>query len=107
MDRYCKKLGYKNIILMGHSMGCNKVIYYLSKHKVKELKGIILVSPPDFAGMEKVDLNYKNMLNEAENNIANGHPEKLLSSLVWGFLHLSSGTFLSFLKMKIYQKHYL
>ncbi|APU59543.1 alpha/beta hydrolase [Clostridium botulinum] len=93
-----KKLGYKNIILMGHSMGCNKVIYYLSKHKVKELKGVILVSPPDFAGMEKVDPNYKNMLNEAQNNIASGHPEKLLSSLVWGFLHLSSGTFLSFYK---------
>ncbi|EPY2276411.1 alpha/beta fold hydrolase [Clostridium sporogenes] len=43
-----KKLGYKNIILMAHSMGCNKVVYYLSKYKVKELQSVILVCPPDY-----------------------------------------------------------
>ena len=29
---YAEKKGYKHIILAGHSLGANKVIYYLSRH---------------------------------------------------------------------------
>ena len=36
-----KKLGYQKIILLGHSLGCNKIIYYLSKRKVVNLEGIM------------------------------------------------------------------
>ena len=33
---YARKSGYKNIILAGHSLGANKVIYYLSRHHDKK-----------------------------------------------------------------------
>lgn len=40
-----KKLGYKEIILAGHSTGCQKITYYQAKKQNKIVKGIILLSP--------------------------------------------------------------
>lgn len=42
---YAAQAGYKNIILTGHSLGANKVIYYLSKHADPRVKKFILLSP--------------------------------------------------------------
>lgn len=42
---YAAQAGYKNIILAGHSLGANKVIYYLSKHADPRVKKFILLSP--------------------------------------------------------------
>lgn len=54
MIRFAKKLGYKNIILAGHSTGANKVLYCVYKRKDPSLKGIILLGPvSDIAGEEK------------------------------------------------------
>ncbi|MBO5575774.1 MAG: hypothetical protein J5956_05690 [Ruminococcus sp.] len=33
---YAEKLGYKHIILAGHSLGANKVIYYMSRPLIRE-----------------------------------------------------------------------
>jgi len=91
------ELGYKNIVLMGHSLGCNKVIYYLSKSKCKGVSKVILASPPDMVGLaklEKYQPNYIEMLNEAKNNLAKNEPRKILSSMLWGWHYLSSQTFL-------------
>lgn len=45
--KYAKKMGYKNIILGGHSYGCNKVIYYLHKTNSKDISKYILLAPCD------------------------------------------------------------
>lgn len=45
--------GYKNIILAGHSLGANKVIYYLSRHHDKRVKKFILLSPANLTHMMK------------------------------------------------------
>ena len=42
MIRYARTLGYKKIILAGHSTGANKVLYYQYKRKNPAVKGIIL-----------------------------------------------------------------
>jgi len=42
---YTAQAGYKNIILAGHSLGANKVIYYLSKHADPRVSKFILLSP--------------------------------------------------------------
>jgi len=39
--------GYKNIILEGHSIGCQKIIYYVTKKRDNRIKGLILLSPVD------------------------------------------------------------
>lgn len=92
-----KKYGYQKIILMGHSLGCNKVIHYLFKKKHKEIIGLILGSPPDMvangkeAGKSKI---YHSLLAEAKKNVAENNPRKLLSLQLWDWYTLSSQTFL-------------
>ena len=50
-----KKLGYTQIILSGHSTGCQKVTYYQGLNKNLHVKSIILLSPAD-------DLNFHKKL---------------------------------------------
>lgn len=95
-----RDLGYEEVILMGHSMGCNKVLHYLHQREAADLRGLILLSPPDFAGMAKFDPNFQEMMKEAEENLSRGDGEKLLSAKVWGFLRLSSRTFVDFFQSR-------
>ena len=44
---FCKERGFKKIILSGHSLGCNKVVWYALEKKFKEK--IILLAPCDLA----------------------------------------------------------
>ena len=99
-----KELGYKKIILMGHSLGCNKSIYYLYncyKKNINNVSGLILASPPDMCGLFKIDkhqTNYSEMLEEAKCNINNNKPRKILNSMLWDWYNISSQTFLSLSK---------
>jgi len=92
-----KKYGYQKIILMGHSLGCNKVIHHLFKKGSKEITGLILASPPDMvangeeAGKSKI---YDSLLVEAKKNVVENNPRKLLSQQLWDWYTLSSQTFL-------------
>ncbi len=91
-----KKLGYTKIILMGHSLGCNKAIHYLAKKKGTGIIGVILASPPDIVGLVKLPKyqpDYSELLKEAKNNLKAGLPRKLLSAPIWGWYNLSSQTF--------------
>ncbi|MFH1388636.1 MAG: alpha/beta fold hydrolase [Patescibacteria group bacterium] len=91
------RLGYKKIVLVGHSLGCNKVVHYIYKKSLRNLIGVILLSPPDMvangkeSGKSKV---YDKQLSEAKRNIENGHPRKLLSGTLWDWYTISSQTFL-------------
>ncbi|MBI2055383.1 MAG: alpha/beta fold hydrolase [Candidatus Sungbacteria bacterium] len=42
---FAKKLGYKKIILAGHSTGANKALYYLYKTRDRSVRGLILLGP--------------------------------------------------------------
>ncbi|MGV3039157.1 alpha/beta fold hydrolase [Streptococcus thoraltensis] len=42
---FAQQKGYENIILAGHSLGANKVIYYLSRHQEAPICKFILLSP--------------------------------------------------------------
>jgi pimeloyl-ACP methyl ester carboxylesterase len=92
-----RELGYKKIILMGHSLGCNKVIYYFSMRKPKDVTGVILASPPDMLGLLKPEYqpDSEELRKEAKENMQNGEPKKLLSKMLWDWFYLSSQTFLS------------
>jgi len=92
-----KKLGYKKIILMGHSLGCNKTLYYYSIKKPKNVVGIILASPPDMVGLgeiPKYEPHHNQLLKEAENNVKNNKPREIIGRQVWEWYGLSSQTFL-------------
>lgn len=89
-----KEKGYKRIILLGHSYGCNKVIYYYYK-KHPNILGIILASAPDMIGSHlsaQVD-DYKQLLKEAKENIDNNEPTKLLHKMIEDYMYMSSQTY--------------
>ena len=44
---WAKEKGYKEIILEGHSYGCNKVLYYYNHRKDDSIKKIVLLAPCD------------------------------------------------------------
>lgn len=99
--RKAKELGYETIILMGHSLGCNKSIYYLYNsyiNKMFKVKGLILASPPDMCGLFRMSIyqpNYLEMFQEAKDNMDKGRPLQMLSSTLWDWYNISSQTFLS------------
>lgn len=87
-----KNLGYKRIILAGHSYGCNKLIYYYYK-KRPDILGLILASAPDMVGLHlERQSDYKDLLKEAKDNIDNDSPTKILSNIIEDYMDMSSGT---------------
>ena len=44
---WVKEKGYNEIILEGHSYGCNKVLYYYNQKKDESIKKIVLLAPCD------------------------------------------------------------
>lgn len=42
---WVKERGYREIILEGHSYGCNKVLYYYNQKKDENIKKIVLLAP--------------------------------------------------------------
>lgn len=88
-----KELGYKRFVLLGHSYGCNKVIYYYYKKKPAIL-GIIFASAPDMIGSHVLnDKDYEQLIVEAKENIDNNEPMKLLHKLVEDYMYFSSQTY--------------
>jgi len=88
-----RKLGYKKIIVIGHSLGVSKVLHHFYKTKPEDVVGVILASPPDMVGLVKktsYQPNYEKLLEEAKQNIQNNNPRKLLSEEVWNWYTLSS-----------------
>lgn len=89
-----KNRGYKRIILLGHSYGCNKVIYYYYK-KHPDIFGMILASAPDMVGfhLSIQSDEYQELLREAKKNIDHHEPEKLLHKMIEDYMYMSSGTY--------------
>ncbi|KAF1683523.1 alpha/beta hydrolase [Veillonella sp. R32] len=48
---FAEEQGYKHIILAGHSMGANKVLYYLATTQDKRIEHFLLLSPADLTYM--------------------------------------------------------
>ncbi len=49
---YVHSLGYSNIFLQGHSLGCDKILEYIIEHKPNEIS-VILLSPVDSYAVQK------------------------------------------------------
>ncbi|MBI5356753.1 alpha/beta fold hydrolase [Candidatus Collierbacteria bacterium] len=75
------------IYLSGHSTGCQKSVYYLSRFgKQKFIKGVILLAPmSDYASILKSDKNgnLKTAENFAGNLVKKNQPQSLLPPEIW------------------------
>ena len=89
---FLDEMKYKEIIVLCHSMGCNKIVYYLNQKIDNKISKIIMLAPQDnvnFSGLEM----HKGLLEEAIYNINNDNPNKILSKKILGFCLMSSETY--------------
>jgi pimeloyl-ACP methyl ester carboxylesterase len=101
---FALKKGYKKIILQGHSLGTEKIIYYMNKGKYKnKIKAIILLSFADSYGtqekyLKKIKIN---LMNEAKDLIKKGKKEQFLTKSWYshaGILPKSAASYVNFFK---------
>lgn len=88
---FAKKQGAKHIILIGHSTGCQKSIYYLAmRNKQKNVDGVVLLAPmSDYAGAQKHmdSLMVETATKYAQNLIAQDKPHELIPLEIWPLMH--------------------
>lgn len=89
---FLEKLDYEEIVVLCHSMGCNKIVYYLNQNISNKISKVILLAPQDNVNFSKLEM-HEGLLEEAMENIKNGNPEKLLSKKFLGFCLMSSETY--------------
>ena len=100
---YAKSLGYRNIILGGHSLGSNRVIYYLSQNPDESVKQFILSGPVDFADMISKTTTHE-QFEIVHSMIRKGHGDDILPFLFGGFSPMSANTMIrNWYNNKIYK----
>lgn len=86
-----KTRGVKDIFLVGHSTGCQKLIYYLSRRgKQKMVKGAVLLCPmSDYAAALKLDKNsqLEKATNLAKKYVKEGKTDRILPLEIWPHMH--------------------
>lgn len=100
-----KELGYQNIYLQGHSLGCTKIVYTYNELKeekediLENIKGIILLSLIDIPSTLKAYLgdNYKKYLALAEEKEREGKRLELMPKEAFIY-PISAKTFLRYAK---------
>lgn len=90
---YAASLNKKEIILIGHSRGCNKIVHYLANLDNNLIKRVILLSPKDLSEFDSLDM-HKGMHEEAIKNINESNENKLLNNKFLNFAYVSSKEYL-------------
>ena len=94
--KYSRELGFKNIILAGHSLGSNKIINYLGNTNENLVDYFIVSSPVDLTHWWKVMPNMDLCLETAKKFVNEGKGKDILPFLFGGFSPMCAETVLSF-----------
>lgn len=87
---YTENRGYKHIILAGHSLGANKVIYYLSRHHDPRVEHFLLLSPANIDYMtSSVTPAQREIIRQLYER---GESEQMLPFLLMGWVECTVGT---------------
>ena len=80
MVNYAKELGYKDIILVGQSLGTLKVAYYCEQ--IGDVKKIILLSPVDMVNRfrSRVGSQYDELIEKSKELVKEGQPYEMITS---------------------------
>lgn len=93
---WVKDKGYQEIILEGHSYGCNKVLYYYHMKHDKDIKNIVLLAPCDIPAEVKKYLNneeYNKAFNDSSKLIKEGKAKELIDFKIMANGKISAGTY--------------
>lgn len=87
---FVEEEGYKHIILAGHSLGANKVIYYLSRHHDPRVEHFFLLSPANLSYMMSgVTPREKQIIKE---QVERGDGDKMLPFSFMGWVECIANT---------------
>ena len=81
---YAEQAGYKHIILAGHSLGANKVIYYLSRHHDERVAHFLLLSPANLTHMTSDTSEQEKQI--VKRMVETGHGQEFLPFYFMGWL---------------------
>ena len=87
---FAQKEGYKHIILGGHSLGANKVIYYLSRNHDKRVEHFFLLSPANLTYMMSGVTNREKAL--IKEQVERGDGDKMLPFPFMGWVSCIANT---------------
>ncbi len=95
--QYVLSLGYEDIVLQGHSYGCNKVIYYYFKNKVKNISSIILLAPCDIVEEFKMFIGdeYNDYIKKCEKALSENILGKIIENKLFPPMGFSAKTFMN------------
>ncbi len=94
--KYAKELGFKNIILAGHSLGSNKIINYLGNTPDNFVDYFIVSSPVDLGFWWTIMPNIDVCLEQAKHLAEQNRGDEILPHLFGGFSPMSANAVLSF-----------
>ncbi len=100
--KFLSSKGYKNIILEGHSTGCQKILYYCSKKKNRHVKAIVLLAPSDDYNISKMSLGrrFGAAVSYAKSAARINRNELMPSKYVQPWMLMSVSRFLSVVNLK-------
>ena len=93
---WTKNKGYNEIILEGHSYGCNKVLYYYNHKKSDNIKKIVLLAPCDVPSEGKKFLSkeeYEKTKSDSTRLVREGKESVLIDFPVMANGKIAAGTY--------------
>ena len=93
---WAKNKGYNEIILEGHSYGCNKVLYYYNHKKSDNIKKIVLLAPCDIPSEGKKFLSkeeYDKAKSDSTRLVQEGKESDLIDFSVMANGKIAAGTY--------------
>lgn len=94
--KYAKELGFKKIILGGHSLGSNKIIHYLGNTSDDFVDYFIVSSPVDIMHWWGVMPDIDKCFDMAKSWVKEGRGDDILPFLFGGFSPMTANTVLGF-----------
>ena len=91
-----KEMGFKRIILGGHSLGSNKIINYLGNTKDDYIDYYIVSAPIDIMYWKTVMPNVEESCSMAQSWVKTGRGDDILPMLFGGFSPMTANTVLGF-----------
>lgn len=88
--KFAQEGGYRRLILAGHSLGANKVIYYLARHPDAPCEHFILLSPADVGYLLKVVSEKEKRIIQAM--MEQGRQSQLLPFPILGWIQCLAST---------------
>ena len=87
---FAAREGYRHIILAGHSLGANKVIYYLSRHHDPRVERFFLLSPANLDYMTSGVTEREKQIIKTQ--VERGEGDKMLPFPFMGWVECIAGT---------------